>query len=45
MVEHNCNNNFINEMIKNEGANVTFKSAQQISRAAMGLAIGSPQQS
>ena len=35
MVEHN--NNFIKEMIKNEGANVTFKSAQQISRAAMGL--------
>ena len=34
-MEHN--NNFIKEMIKNEGANVTFKSAQQISRAAMGL--------
>lgn len=35
MVEHN--NNFIKEMIRNQGANLTFQSAQQISRASMGL--------
>ena len=35
MVEHN--NNFIKEMVRNQGANVTFHSAQQISRASKGL--------
>lgn len=35
MVEHN--NLFIKEMIGNQGANVTFKSSQQVSRASMQL--------
>ena len=35
MVEHN--NNFIKEMIRNQAANVSFQSAQQVSRASMGL--------
>ncbi len=34
-VEHN--NNFVNDMIRNQGANVSFQSAKQVSRASMGL--------
>ena len=35
MVGHN--NNFIKEMIRNQGANVSFQSAEQVSRASMSL--------